>query len=410
MKVLVLNSGSSSVKFQLFTFEGNEGKVLAKGIAQRVGQDGATLSCACHNSKNGQCKFDDVEESIPNHSAAINQVCQHLLDPHCGAIKDLSELSGLGHRVVHGGERFTGSVLIDDDVIDGIEACAKLAPLHNPPALLGIRAGAEIFEGIPQVAVFDTAFHHTIPEVAYTYALPHSLYTEYGVRKYGFHGTSHQYVAEEAARELGRPLEELRIITCHLGNGCSITAVKNGESVDTSMGLTPLGGVMMGTRPGDIDPYVPIYMHRELGMPIEEVDRTLNKESGLKGICGLTDMRDVEDAAEKGDAACRLALDMFVYRIARYIGSYAMVLGGVDAIVFTAGIGENDPWLRAKVLEKAAFLGAVVDPEKNAAKARNISASGATVATLVIPTNEELVIARETLRLVQGCRANRVVT
>jgi acetate kinase len=410
MKVLVLNSGSSSVKFQLFNFEGGDGKVVAKGIAQRVGQDGATLSCKCPNLKGDPCTFENIEESIPNHSAAINQVCQHLLDPVCGAISDLSEVSGIGHRVVHGGERFTGSVLIDDDVIEGIEDCAKLAPLHNPPALLGIRAGAEIFEGTPQVAVFDTAFHHTIPEAAFTYALPHRLYTEFKVRKYGFHGTSHQFVAEEAARELGRPLEELRIITCHLGNGCSITAVKNGESIDTSMGLTPLGGVMMGTRPGDIDPYVPIYMHRELGMPINEVDETLNKESGLKGICGLTDMRDVEAGAESGDAACALALEMFTYRIARYIGSYAMVLGGVDAIVFTAGIGENVPSLRAKVLERAGFLGVAIDPVKNAANARNISAAGATVATLVIPTNEELVIARETLRLVQEYSARGVTT
>lgn len=405
MKVLVLNSGSSSVKFQLFVSDDGAYSVLAKGMAQRIGLSGASLKCSCPAHADRPCPAVGRDVEIPDHAAAISQICEHLLADGCGAIRDLSELVGLGHRVVHGAERFTGSVLIDDEVVEGIEDCARLAPLHNPPALLGIKACADIFEGIPQVAVFDTAFYHTVPKRTFVYGIPIKYYDEHGIRKYGFHGTSHMYVAQEAAKILGKPFEETRVITCHLGNGCSITAVKDGEAVDTSMGLTPLGGVMMGTRPGDFDPYVPIFMSRELGIPIDEVDHALNKESGLKGICGKADMRDVKVGAEAGDEQCALALDMFVYRIARYIGAYSMVVGGPDAVVFTAGIGENDHELRSRILANAGFLGISIDSSRNAANELDISAPGAKVRTLVIPTNEELVIARETTRVVEAALA-----
>lgn len=407
MKVLVVNSGSSTVKFQLFEFDGG-GRVLAKGLADRIGQPAqGVLSCKCARTDNGSCPVNTVGvQSIPDHSKAIEAICNHLLSEKCGAIKDLSELAGIGHRVVHGAERFTSSVIIDDEVIQEIEECAELAPLHNPPALLGIRACAQIFQGIPQVAVFDTAFHHTIPRSAYRYGIPKPLYKEHRIRKYGFHGTSHYYVAYEAARILGRDIKGLKIITCHLGNGCSITAVEGGKSIETSMGLTPLQGVMMGTRSGDIDPYIPIFMIKNLGMSADEVDDMLNKKSGLKGLCGFNDVRDVIARMEQGDEDCRLALEMFTYRIAHYVGAYAMVMNGVDAIVFTAGIGEHAPLVRAKILERAQYLGVVIDPEKNAKNETNIAAKGSKVAVLVVPTNEELVIAQETKRLVEKCPAN----
>jgi len=307
MKVLVLNSGSSSVKFQLFEFDdGNT--VLAKGIADRIGLPDAEIVCTCERQAKGRCPAKDRREAdIPDHQAAIDSICKTLLSAECGAIQDLTELAGIGHRVVHGGERFTGSVIIDDAVIEGIEECVPLAPLHNPPALLGIRACAKIFENIPQVAVFDTAFHHTIPQKAYRYGIPKELYTKHRVRKYGFHGTSHYYVANEAARILGKPIQDLKIITCHLGNGCSITAVQGGKSIETSMGLTPLAGTMMGTRSGDIDPFIPFFMVKEVGMTVDEAEKTLNKESGLKGICGHNDVRDVIEGMEKGDKDCGLA-------------------------------------------------------------------------------------------------------
>ncbi len=401
MKVLVLNSGSSSVKFQLFECDGGN-EVLAKGVAERIGLEEPELSCSCPRKPKGTCDLVDPHPDIADHQAAIDVICRYLLSKECGVIRDLSELAGIGHRVVHGGERFTGSVLINDEVVHGIEECARLAPLHNPPALLGIRACSKIFANIPQVAVFDTAFYHTIPPECYMYGIPIDIYRKHQVRKYGFHGTSHMYVSQEAAKMLDKDPADTRIITCHLGNGSSITAVKGGTAVATSMGLTPLGGVMMGTRPGDLDPYVPIFMQRELGMSIDEVDRTLNKESGLKGICGRTDMRDVEEGAEAGDANCQLALKMFTYRISKYVGMYSMVLGGVDAIVFTAGIGENSPTVRARVIERAGYLGVAIDAEKNARNERDISTADAKVSVLVVPTNEELVIARETARLVDA--------
>lgn len=312
----------------------------------------------------------------------------------------MSELGGVGHRVVHGGEHFSGSVPIDDSVVQKIEECARLAPLHNPPALLGIRAVAKTIPTVPQVAVFDTAFHHTIPEKAYLYAIPKEYYEQYGIRKYGFHGISHQYVAQEAARIMKQELEAMKIITCHLGNGCSITAVEGGKSVDTSMGLTPLAGVMMGTRSGDLDPYIPIFMMKQLGMTADEVEATLNKESGLEGISSYTDVRDVIDHMVEGDRDCELALDMFAYRVAGFVGSYAMVMNGADAIVFTGGIGEKDPAMRARILSSATYLGVELDYRKNARNDTFITKPKAKVKVLVIPTDEELVIARETFRIV----------
>lgn len=306
------------------------------------------------------------EINLPDHRAAINAICKILLSEQCGIIEDISEIVGIGHRVVHGGEEFSDSVLIDDAVIGCIEKCCKLAPLHNPPALQGIRACQEIFPDVPQVAVFDTAFHASIPPVAYQYPLPRKLYTEHGVRKYGFHGTSHLFVSKKAVELLDMPAKDTRVITCHLGNGSSVSAVKGGKCVDTSMGLTPLGGLMMGTRPGDLDPYLPLFMTKALGMTVDEVDTTLNKQSGLLGVSGHNDMRDIEKRAAAGDELCELALEMFAYRVAAFIGNYAMVMGGCDAIVFTAGIGENGFAMRKRILANAGYLGCHLDADRNA--------------------------------------------
>ncbi len=405
MKVLVLNSGSSSVKYKVFSVDG-ESKVVAKGAVERIGLEGSRIECACDQTEWKVCSRQSVFREnggrmpIPDHSAAIDAICKSLLSSDCGVISDLSELSGIGHRVVHGGEEFTRSVVIDAAVIDGIRKCARLAPLHNPPALLGIEACAKIFGDIPQVAVFDTAFHHTIPPKAFRYAIPKSLYTEHGVRKYGFHGTSHHYVALEAAKILGRPFEDVRLITCHLGNGSSITAVDRGKSVETSMGLTPMGGLMMGTRCGDMDPYIPLFIMKELGLSPEQVEKMLNKESGFEGVCGHADVRDCEAHAAKGDADAELALEMFAYRVGRFIGSYSMVINGPDAIVFTGGIGERGAKMRSRILQNAGYLGVEIDEEKNARNARDISTDRAQVRALVIPTDEELMIARQTAQLV----------
>ncbi|HOE66089.1 MAG TPA: acetate kinase [Candidatus Hydrogenedentes bacterium] len=407
MKVLVLNSGSSSVKFKVFDVNGGS-QVIAKGSVERIGLTGSRIQCACCETDWKLCQRQAVFAksnglvAVPDHGAAIDAICKTLLCSDCGVISDITEIVGIGHRVVHGGEEFTGSVIIDDDVLAGIRKCSRLAPLHNPPALEGIEACEKIFSGIPQVAVFDTAFHHTIPPQAYRYPVPKSMYTEYGVRKYGFHGTSHHYVALEAAKLLGQPLKDLRLITCHLGNGSSITAVDHGKSVETSMGLTPLGGVMMGTRCGDMDPYIPLFMIKEMGMTADEVDRTLNKQSGFEGVCGHADVRDCEALAAKGDPDAQLALEMFAYRVARFTGSYAMVMNGVDAIVFTGGIGERGAEMRSRILKQAGYLGVAIDEEKNARNERDISQDHATVRVLVIPTDEELMIARETARLVTG--------
>ena len=401
-KVLVLNSGSSSIKFKLFDADGGQ-NVRASGIAERIGLPGATIRY-CFRVKQGD-KYTSCfmrtpsKVDVPSHSVAIELICRLLLEQESGIVSSPCDIVGIGHRVVHGGERFINSVIIDDDVIEGIRECARLAPLHNPPALRGIEAAREHFSDTPQVAVFDTAFHHTMPPWAYLYGIPKRLYEEYGIRKYGFHGTSHRYVSEKAAEKLGKPVEDTKIITCHLGNGSSITAVKGGKSIDTSMGLTPLGGVMMGTRSGDLDPYIPLFMIRELGMTPDEVERTLNRESGLEGICRHADVRDVEELVSQGDLDSELALNMFAYRIARYIGGYAMVMDGVDAIVMTAGIGEKDPLMRHRILKSARYLGVELDEDANNRNAECISTPGAKVSAYVIPTNEELVIARDTIQL-----------
>jgi len=407
MKVLILNTGSSSVKYSVYQCDNGDAEEVAKGLGERIGAGNPRVKCDCAMDGGDACPVCGLGGgalSIPNHKAAIAQVCEVLMSPACGIVSDLSEIAGIGHRVVHGGEEFSKSTLIDEAVIAGIEKCCKLAPLHNPPALQGIRACQEVFPGTPQVAVFDTAFHASIPRQAYRYPVPKALYTEHGVRKYGFHGTSHRYVSEQAIGMLDKPAEETRVITCHLGNGCSISAVKGGQCVETSMGLTPLGGVMMGTRTGDLDPYLPLFMIKELGMGVDEVDTLMNKKSGLLGVCGANDMRDILKRAEGGDGDCKLAVDMFCYSIARFIGSYAMVLGGADAIVFTAGIGENNAVLRARILENAGFLGCHVDPARNAAHGPDITTDDSTCKAFVIPTNEELVITRHTARIVGEAR------
>lgn len=405
MKVLVLNTGSSSVKYRVFECDNGEARNVCAGLVERIGGNEADIKCDCQLRHDERCAAKMIgtpgQLPIPDHKAAINDICRILLSESCGIINDLSEIEGIGHRVVHGGEEFSASTLIDDAVIQGIEKCVKLAPLHNPPALQGIQACAEVFKGTPQVAVFDTAFHATIPRHAYRYALPKELYTKHGVRKYGFHGTSHLFVSRKAIEMLDKPLEDTKIVTCHLGNGCSLSAVKGGKCVETSMGLTPLGGVMMGTRPGDLDPYLPLFMMKELGMNVDEVDQTLNKKSGLIGVCGLNDMRDIEKKAEEGDKDCQLALDMFVYRISRFIGSYSMVMGGVDAIVFTAGIGENGRTIRKRILDNAGHLGCIIDAERNERNESVISKEGSRCQAFVIPTNEELVIAQDTARIVR---------
>lgn len=412
MKILVLNSGSSSIKYKVFECSQGTNEVLARGMIERIGLPNPQLKCQCEQSKNGLC-YEAIlggrgKVEIPDHVAAMGVICKLLLDDRCPVVKDISEIAGVGHRVVHGGEFFSSSVLVDDDALGKIRQCARLAPLHNPPAIRGIEAVSKAFPGVPQVSVFDTAFHATLPRKAFLYGIPKEMYTKHGIRKYGFHGTSHQYVSERAAQVLGRDIEETRIITCHLGNGSSITAVKGGKSVDTSMGLTPLAGVMMGTRSGDLDPYIPLFMIKELGLTPDEVERKLNKESGFEGICKLSDVRDVEAKAAEGDPDAELALDMFAYRVARFVGSYAMVMGGVDAIAFAGGIGEKGAQMRLRILENAGYLGINIDAELNARGELCISTKDSKVAVLVIPTDEELVIARDTARLVASLKPEEV--
>lgn len=392
MKVFVVNCGSSSIKYQLVDM--NEETVLAKGLVERIGLPGAILS----HAPLGQNKVV-FEAEIPNHSVGISMVLDALVDEKHGVIGSLREIDAVGHRVVHGGERFSDSVLITLDVLNGIDACAEMAPLHNPPNLLGIKACKQLIGHAPQVAVFDTAFHQTMPKMAYLYGLPYELYQKYGIRRYGFHGTSHKFVAQRAAELMGEHMSDLRIITCHLGNGASITAVKHGKSIDTSMGFTPLEGLVMGTRSGEIDPaIIPFLMVKE-NMSIQQVDEYLNTKSGVLGISGVSsDFRDIETAAAKGDERSQLAIDIFAYRVKKYIGGYVVAMGGVDAIVFTAGLGENSPFMREKICNGLEFLGTRVDMEKNNVRGeeREISVDGAKVKIFLIPTNEELVIARDT--------------
>lgn len=398
MKILVINAGSSSLKYQFIDTETKE--VLAKGGAERIGLDNALIV----HTKGKEDKVT-IEVDLPEHKTTIAKVLEIMTSKDHGVIADLSEIDAVGHRVVHGGEKFAHSVIITPAVKTAIRVCSDLAPLHNPANMTGIEACEAAMPGVPQVAVFDTAFHQTMPSEAYMYALPYDVYEEYGIRRYGFHGTSHAFVANRAAEMLGRPIEDLKIITCHLGNGSSIAAVKNGKSVDTSMGLTPLAGICMGTRCGDIDPAIVTFLMNKEGLDMKGIDNLMNKKSGVAGISGVSsDFRDLYAAAESGNKRARLALDMFIYQCKKFIGAYAAAMGGVDAIVFTAGIGENTPQIREDAVKGLEYMGVKVDPGKNAGLRgveANISADGAAVQVLTIPTNEELAIARDTSKLVK---------
>jgi acetate kinase len=400
MKILALNCGSSSVKYQLFDWENKS--VVAKGIVERVGIGDSFI---VHEAPGRETYRDEYE--CHDHNTAINLVLNTLVSKERGVIEDLNEISAIGHRVVHGGEKFKSSVLINDEVIKAIEDVQHLAPLHNPPNLAGIRAAKEILPNVPHVAIFDTAFHQTMPKHAYIYAVPYEWYEEYGVRRYGFHGTSHLYVSKRAAALLKKDAKDCNIITMHIGNGVSHTAIKNGISVDTSMGLTPLEGAVMGTRCGDIDPAIPLFMQQRLNVSPREMDNMLNKKSGILGITGkFTDRRDVLECA-KTDERCKLAIEIEAYRIKKYIGSYYAVLGRVDAIVFTAGVGENATIIREKALEGLEELGIKIDKEKNSktfskSGETEISTSDSKVKVFVIPTNEELVFVEDVVAILKN--------
>ena len=399
MKVLVVNCGSSSLKYQLMDMK--DERVLAKGLVERIGIEGSILT----HKVNGE-KFI-VETPMDDHKEAIKLVLDALIDDSHGVIKDMSEISAVGHRVVHGGEKYANSVLIDDEVMKSIEDCISIAPLHNPPNIIGINACKELMPSTPMVAVFDTAFHQTLPDYAFTYPLPYDLYEEHKIRKYGFHGTSHKYVTKASAEFINADVNNYKVITCHLGNGASICAVKDGRSIDTSMGFTPLEGVAMGTRSGNIDPAIVTYLIKEMKYSIEEVDHILNKQSGLLGIYGVSsDMRDVKKAAyENNENRAKLALNVFHYKIKQYIGSYTAVMNGVDAIVFTGGIGENSPENREAICENLDYLGIKINKAKNINAIgvnTDISADDSKVKVLVIPTDEELMIARDTKDIVSN--------
>ncbi|MBP3447844.1 MAG: acetate kinase [Clostridia bacterium] len=393
MKILVINAGSSSLKYQLINMD--DQSVMAKGLCERIGIDGRLT-----HSKDGE-KFQK-ELPLNDHGDAIQAVLDSLTDKDMGVIASMDEINAVGHRVVHGGEAFSGSALITEAVMKALNDCIELAPLHNPPNITGIEACAKIMPGVPQVGVFDTAFHQTMPKKSYLYAIPYKFYEDYKIRRYGFHGTSHKYVSMKAAEYLGKPIEELKIVTCHLGNGSSITAVDGGKSIDTSMGFTPLAGIMMGTRSGDIDPAIVEFIANKENIPVSKVLSILNKESGALGISGISsDFRDLSKAADEGNERAQIALDIFAYGVQKYIGTYAAAMGGIDALVFTAGIGENDAELREKVASKLGFMGIEINKDKNNTRGTvDITADGAKVKTLVIPTNEELMIALETQKLV----------
>ena len=396
MNILVINCGSSSLKYQLINSESEE--VLAKGLCERIGIDGSAI---VHQPKGGEKIKTEV--SMPNHTAAVKYVIEKLTDPQVGVIKSLDEIDAVGHRIVHGGEKFATSVVLNDEVLEAIEQCNDLAPLHNPANLIGINSCKEIMPNVPMVGVFDTAFHQTMPKKAYLYGLPLSYYEDYKVRRYGFHGTSHDFVSKRAAQILGKDIKDLKIIVCHLGNGASVSAVKYGESVDTSMGLTPLEGLIMGTRSGDLDPAIITFLAEKEGVSAEQVIDICNKKSGVLGLSGgiSSDFRDLADAVAKGSDEAKTALETYAYRVGKYIGAYAAAMNGVDVIVFTAGIGENNAELRAMIGQYIGFLGADINPEKNKQRGEEVilSDTDAKVTVMVIPTNEELAIARETVRL-----------
>ncbi|HHU32250.1 MAG: acetate/propionate family kinase [Zhaonellaceae bacterium] len=395
MKVLVLNCGSSSIKYQLINAE--DESVLAKGLVERIGIEGSVLT----HRPNCDEKVR-IEAPIPDHGVGIKLVLNALVDPKHGVIESMNEITAVGHRVAQGGSLFPKSVKIDEKAKEGIKSLFGIAPLHNPPAYLGIEAVEKALPGVPMVAVFDTSFHQTMPPKAYMYSLPYELYEKYSIRRYGFHGTSHKYVAGRAATYLGKPIEDLKIITCHLGNGASITAIDGGKSVDTSMGFTPLAGISMGTRCGDIDPAIVAFLIEHEGLNIKDMDNLLNKKSGLLGISGISnDFRDVEEAADNGNERAKLALEMFVYHVKKFIGSYVSIMNGLDVLVFTAGLGENSPEARLEICKDMDWLGIKIDPEKNKVRGKeaDVSHQDSKVKVMVIPTNEELVIARETLEI-----------
>lgn len=394
MKILVLNSGSSSLKYQVIDMETEE--VLAKGYFERIGQPNSFLTHKVHGEKR---KF---EHPAKNHEKAIEFVLNRLTNDHYGVMKSLDELGGIGHRVVHGGEKFSDSVVINDEVIEEIKRCSDLAPLHNPPAILGIEACKKIVPNMKMVAVFDTAFHQTISKEKYIYPVPYKFYKKYGIRKYGFHGTSHQYVSQRVAGLMNKDIKELKIVNCHLGQGCSVCAIKDGKSVETSMGLTPLGGIPMGSRSGDLDPSIVTYLMQKENLTPDDMNYILNKESGLYGVSGVSiDMRDIEVDAAAGGIHAQLSLDVYHYLTACYIARCAVAMGGIDVLTFTAGVGEKGPISRKAICEQLEFLGVKIDEDKNEVKGeeREISTSDSRVKIYIVPTNEELMIARETLKL-----------
>lgn len=397
MNILVINCGSSSLKYQFISAESEE--VLAKGICDRIGIDGSKIT---YQPKGGDKLVK--EAPMPTHTQAIKLVLEAITDQETGVIKSLDEVSAVGHRVVHGGENFTKSTLLTAEAMKAIEECNDLAPLHNPANLIGIRACEELMPGTPMVAVFDTAFHQTMPEKAFLYGIPYEYYEKYKIRRYGFHGTSHSYVSKRAAEMIGKPYHECKIIVCHLGNGASVCAVKNGESVDTSMGMTPLEGLVMGTRSGDIDPAIMEFIAKKENLDVAGVMDILNKKSGVLGISQLSsDFRDLEDASAEGNVKAIRAEAVFAYRVVKYVGAYAAAMNGVDAIAFTAGLGENDPRVRKAVCENLGYLGLYLDEQANnvRGKERIVSTEDSKVKALLIPTNEELAIARETLALIK---------
>ena len=397
MKILVLNCGSSSIKYALYNME--DCSVMAQGGAERVGLDGAFVKVKLPNGEKREIKHD-----IPEHTEGVKFIFQLLTDSEIGAIKSLDEIDAVGHRMVHGGEKFAHSVILNEEVMEAFKECIDLAPLHNPANIKGVMAVHELMPGMKQVGVFDTAFHQTMPKYAYLYPIPYNLYKQYGIRRYGFHGTSHRYVSARACEFLGLDYKSQKIITCHIGNGGSVAAIKDGKCIDTSMGLTPLEGVMMGTRSGDVDAGAVIYLQKKLGLDADGLSDLLNKKSGVLGISEISsDMREIEDAAHSGNKRAQLALDMYFYRVKKYVGAYAAALGGCDVLVFTAGVGENQSDLRQEVCRNMEFMGIKIDNEKNA-KTRGeeieLSTPESRVKVVIIPTDEELMIATDTMELV----------
>ncbi len=398
MKILVINSGSSSIKYKLFEMPSKT--VISAGMVEKIGEANSHVK---HKEISNHKEFSE-NLPISNHREGFDKIMALLTEGESRVIDSLDELAGVGHRVVHGGEKFNAPILINEEVRKQIDTLAFLAPLHNPPNLLGIEVATKAFKNVPQVAVFDTAFHQTMPASSYRYAIPEKLYKQYGIRVYGMHGTSHHYVAKQAAAYLKKPIEALSLITIHLGNGCSMAAIQQGKCLDTSMGLSPLPGLIMGTRSGDIDPSVYYFLGKQLNMSLDEIDNFLNKESGLKGITGDNDLRNIIARKEKGDQVATLALEMYIYRIKKYMGAYTAALGKLDALIFTAGVGENSAYIRESVCKGLAILGITLDKEKNSQQTKHIQElqlENSAVKVLVIPTNEELEIAEATMHLLQ---------